>query len=51
MAIDVTHGGLRRVIADEQQATAIGLMSRALAWFNGQGIERDAVFLVVVNGR
>ena len=39
------------VFADEKQATAIGLMSRALAWFNGQGIVRDAAFLVVVNGR
>ena len=37
--------------ADEQLATAIGFMSRALAWFNGQDIERDAVSLVVVHGR
>jgi transposase InsO family protein len=27
------------VLADEQQATAIGFMSRALAWFNSQGVE------------
>jgi hypothetical protein len=27
------------VLADEQQATAIGFMSRAVAWFNGQAVE------------
>jgi transposase InsO family protein len=27
------------VLADEQQATAIGFMRRAVAWFNGQGVE------------
>lgn len=27
------------VLADEQQGTAIGLLSRALAWFNGHGFE------------
>ena len=27
------------MLADEQQATAIGFMSRAVAWFNSQGVE------------
>jgi transposase InsO family protein len=27
------------VLADEQQATAIGILSRAVAWFNRQGVE------------
>jgi hypothetical protein len=27
------------VLADEQQATAIGFLSRAVAWFNGHGME------------
>ena len=27
------------VLADEQQATAIGFLSRAVAWFNGKGVE------------
>ena len=27
------------VLTDEQQATAIGFLSRAVAWFNGQGVE------------
>lgn len=27
------------VLADEQQATAIGFLSRSVAWFNGQGVE------------
>ena len=27
------------VLAEEQQATAIGFLSRAVAWFNGQGVE------------
>jgi len=26
-------------LADEQQATTIGFLSRAVAWFNGQGAE------------
>jgi transposase InsO family protein len=27
------------VLADEQHATAIGFRSRAVSWFNGQGVE------------
>jgi hypothetical protein len=27
------------VLADEQKPTVIGFLSRAVAWFNGQGIE------------
>ncbi len=27
------------VLAHEQQATAIGFLSRAVAWFNGHGVE------------
>jgi len=27
------------VLADEQQGTVIGFLSRAVAWFNGQGVE------------
>jgi hypothetical protein len=27
-----------QVFADEQQAPAIGFLSRAVAWFNGQGV-------------
>ncbi len=27
------------MLADEQQATAIGFLSRAVAWFNGRGVE------------
>ena len=27
------------VLEDEQQGTAIGFLSRAIAWFNGQGVE------------
>jgi len=27
------------VLADEQQATAIGFLSRAVAWFNGHSVE------------
>jgi transposase InsO family protein len=26
-------------LPDEQQGTAIGFLSRSLAWFNGQGVE------------
>ena len=40
MAIDdATRVAYVEVLADEQQATAIGFMSRAVAWFNGQGVE------------
>ena len=28
-----------KVLPDEQQGTAIGFLSRALPWFNGQGVE------------
>jgi len=36
---DTTRLAYVEVLADEQQVTAIGFMSRALAWFNGQGVE------------
>ena len=36
---DATRLAYVEVLADEQQATAIGFMSRALAWFNSQGVE------------
>jgi transposase InsO family protein len=36
---DATRLAYVEVLADEQQATAIGFMTRAVAWFNGQGIE------------
>ncbi len=31
------------VLADEQQATAIGFLCRAVAWFNGHGMECSQV--------
>jgi transposase InsO family protein len=36
---DATRLAYVEVLADEQQATAIGFMSRAVAWFNSQGVE------------
>ena len=36
---DSTRLAYVEVLADEQQATAIGFLSRAVAWFNGQGVE------------
>ena len=36
---DATRLAYVEVLADEQQATAIGFMSRVLAWFNSQGVE------------
>ena len=40
MAIDdTTRLAYVEVLADEQKATAIGFLSRAVAWFNGQGVE------------
>jgi transposase InsO family protein len=36
---DLTRRAYVEVLADEQQATAIGFLSRAVAWFNGQGVE------------
>ncbi len=40
MAIDdATRLAYVEVLADEQQATAIGFISRAVAWLNGQGVE------------
>ena len=40
MAIDdATRLGYVEVLADGQQATAIGFLSRSVAWFNGQGVE------------
>jgi hypothetical protein len=32
---DATRLAYVEVLADEQKATAIGLLSRAVAWFNG----------------
>ena len=40
---DATRIAYVEVLADEQQATAIGFMSRAVAWFNSQGIECQQV--------
>jgi transposase InsO family protein len=37
---DATRLAYVEVLADEQQATAIGFLSRAVAWFNGQGVQR-----------
>lgn len=40
MAIDdATRLAYVEVLEDEQQGTAIGFLSRAVAWFNGQGVE------------
>jgi len=36
---DATRPAYVEVLADEQQATAIGFLSRALAWFNGQAVD------------
>ena len=36
---DATRLAYVEVLADEQQATAIGFVSRAVAGFNGQGVE------------
>ena len=36
---DATRLAYVEVLADEQQATAIGFLSRSVAWFNGQGVE------------
>ena len=36
---DATRLGYVEVLADGQQATAIGFLSRSVAWFNGQGVE------------
>jgi transposase InsO family protein len=36
---DATRLAYVEVLADEQQATAIGFLCRAVAWFNGQGVE------------
>jgi hypothetical protein len=33
------------VLADEQKATAIGFLSRSVAWFNGQGVECSQVMM------
>ena len=40
---DATRLAYVEVLADEQQATAIGFLSRAVAWFNGKGVERRQV--------
>lgn len=40
MAIDdATRLAFVKVLGDEQKPSAIGFLSRAVAWFNGQGIE------------
>jgi transposase InsO family protein len=36
---DATRLAYVEVLADEQQATAIGFLSRAVAWSNGHGVE------------
>ena len=36
---DATRLAYVEVLADEQQATAVGFLSRSVAWFNGQGVE------------
>jgi len=36
---DATRLAYVEVLADEQQATAIGYLSRAVAWFNGQDVK------------
>ena len=36
---DATRLAYVEVLADEQQATAIGFLRRAVAWFNGHGME------------
>ena len=36
---DATRLAYVEVLPDEQQATAIGFLTRALAWFNGHGVE------------
>ena len=36
---DATRLAYVEVLPDEQQGTAIGFLSRALAWFNSQGVE------------
>ena len=36
---DATRLAYVEVLADEQQGTAIGFLSRAVAWFNSQGVE------------
>jgi len=40
---DATRLAYVEVLADEQQATAIGFLSRAVAWFNGQGVDCSQV--------
>ncbi len=40
MAIDdTTRLAYVEVLLDEQQATAIGFLCRAVIWFNGQGVD------------
>lgn len=36
---DATRLAYVEVLEEEQQGTAIGFLSRAIAWFNGQGVE------------
>jgi len=36
---DATRLAYVEVLADEQKPTVIGFLSRAVAWFNGQGVE------------
>jgi transposase InsO family protein len=36
---DATRLAYVEVLVDEQRATAIGFLCRAVAWFNSQGVE------------
>ncbi len=36
---DATRLAYMEVLADEQQATSIGFLSGAVAWFNGRGVD------------
>jgi hypothetical protein len=42
---DTTRLAYVEVLADEQKATAIGFLSRAVAWFNGHGMECRQVMI------
>jgi len=37
--VDATRLAYVEVLADEQETTVIGFLSRAVAWFNSQGVE------------
>jgi transposase InsO family protein len=40
---DATRLAYVEVLADEQQATSIGFLNRAMAWFKGRGVDRRKV--------